>query len=345
MAQPASVVTARLVNPFTPSLASTRSPESNNCWRASRIATPVGTSAWLPSSGPRPLTSGHAPIYSGQVPTISSQPDRFSASEPHHARQMAESFGLDPERYDRTRPRYPQAMVERVVAASPGADVVDVGIGTGISARPFQAAGCHILGVDPDARMADFARRRGFEVEVAKFEEWEPEGRTFDLVIAGQTWHWVDPVTGAAKAGQVLRATGRLAVFWNISQLPPDLSGPVAAVYGQVLPGSLFARGTSGGLAAYSGQLVKAADGMRTVGAFTEPEQWQFDWEQTYTRDQWLDQVPTSGGHSQFPPGKLDELLTGIGAAIDAVGGSFTMRYAAVVVTAVVQPPARTIHR
>jgi SAM-dependent methyltransferase len=258
---------------------------------------------------------------------------------------MAESFGLDPERYDRTRPRYPQPMVERIVAASPGADVVDVGIGTGLSARPFQAAGCHVLGVDPDARMAEFARRRGFEVEVAKFEEWEPEGRTFDLVIAGQTWHWVDPVAGAAKAGQVLRATGRLAVFWNISQLPPDLSGPVAAVYGQVLPGSLFARGMSGGLEAYSGQLVKAADGMRTVGAFTEPEQWQFDWEQTYTRDQWLEQVPTSGGHSQFPPGKLDELLTGIGAAIDAVGGSFTMRYAAVVVTAVVQSPALTIHR
>jgi hypothetical protein len=47
-----------------------------------------------------------------------------------------------------------------------------------------------------------------------------------------------------------------------------------------------------------------------------------------------LEQVPTFGGHSQFPPGKLDELLAGIGAAIDAKGGSFTMEYAAVVVTA-----------
>jgi hypothetical protein len=44
--------------------------------------------------------------------------------------------------------------------------------------------------------------------------------------------------------------------------------------------------------------------------------------------------VPTSGGHNQFPPGKLEELLAGIGAAIDAVGGEFTMGYAAVVVTA-----------
>ena len=44
--------------------------------------------------------------------------------------------------------------------------------------------------------------------------------------------------------------------------------------------------------------------------------------------------MPTSGGHNQFPPDKLDELLAGIGAAIDAVGGSFTMDYATVAVTA-----------
>ena len=44
--------------------------------------------------------------------------------------------------------------------------------------------------------------------------------------------------------------------------------------------------------------------------------------------------VPTSGGHSTFPPATLQELLAGIGAAIDAAGGRFTMHYTAVVVTA-----------
>jgi len=36
----------------------------------------------------------------------------------------------------------------------------------------------------------------------------------------------------------------------------------------------------------------------------------------------------------QDPPAKLDELLAGIGAAVDAAGGGFTMRYTTVVVTA-----------
>jgi predicted RNA methylase len=61
-------------------------------------------------------------------------------------------------------------LVQRVVTAAPGRDVVDVGCGTGIAARQFQAAGCRVLGVEPDGRIADFARQSGVEVEVATFE-------------------------------------------------------------------------------------------------------------------------------------------------------------------------------
>ena len=64
------------------------------------------------------------------------------------------------------------------------------------------------------------------------------------------------------------------------------------------------------------------------------PEQWRFDWERPYTRDEWLDQVPTFGGLSQFPPATRQELLAGIGAAVDALGGSFTMGYATVAASA-----------
>jgi SAM-dependent methyltransferase len=269
------------------------------------------------------------------MPTIAPEPGSFSTAESHHAREMAESFGTDPGRYDRARPSYPDALVERIVAGSPGPAVLDVGIGTGVAARSFRAAGCRVLGVEVDPRMAAFAREGGFEVEVAAFEAWDPVGRTFDAVIAGQAWHWVDPAAGAGKAAEVLRAGGRLAAFWNVFQPPAAVGEAFAATYRRVLPDSPFFRGTFGGTAAYSGQLTRAADGIRAVGAFGEPEQWTVDWKRPYTRDEWLDLVPTSGGHSQFPPGKLDELLASLGQAIDAVGGSFVMEYTAVAVTAV----------
>jgi len=88
----------------------------------------------------------------------------------------------------------------------------------------------------------------------------------------------------------------------------------------------------------YLAWCAAAAGGIRQAGAFGEPQQWRFDWDRPYTRDEWLELVPTAAGHSQIPPAKLAELLAGIGAAIDAVGGSFTMHYLTVAVTA-----ARTV--
>ncbi|GGS14516.1 methyltransferase type 11 [Streptomyces aureoverticillatus] len=262
------------------------------------------------------------------------EPDR-DPQEPHRNRRLAESFGSDAERYDRARPRYPQALVDRVVAASPGPRVLDVGVGTGIAARQFQAAGCRVLGVDVDARMADLARRTGVEAEVAAFEEWDPAGRTFDAVVAAQTWHWVDPVAGAANAARVLRPGGRLAVFWNVFDPAPDVREAFAEVHRRVLPDApLNPWATASPLVAYEPLSARAADGMRQTGAFGAPERWRHDWEHAYTRDQWLDQLPTHGGNSQLPQDILRELLTGIGVAVDALGGGFTMRYATVAVTA-----------
>jgi SAM-dependent methyltransferase len=269
--------------------------------------------------------------------TVSEEGSPLPRPEPHQHRQMAESFGVDAERYDRTRPAYPDALVKRIVAASPGPDVLDVGCGTGIAARQFQAAGCQVLGVEPDARMADFARGRGLEVEVATFEAWDSAGRTFDALVAGTAWHWVDPVAGAAKAARVLRPGGRLAPFHHAFQTPPEVMEALAKVYRQVAPDSpvnLSGPMTRSAMDLYQPLFAKIAHGIRAAGAFSEPEQWLFEWERTYTRDEWLDQLPTSGSLTQLPPDKLAAVLDAVGAAIDQMGGSFTVPYTTVVVTA-----------
>lgn len=271
------------------------------------------------------------------MPTIPPVESRRPDQDIHRLRQAAESFGIDAARYDRTRPPYPDALVQRIVDGSPGPGLLDVGCGTGIAARQFQTAGCTVLGVEPDARMAEFARRTGVAVEVATIEAWDPAGRMFDAVVAGTAWHWVDPVAGAAKAAQVLRPGGLLAPFWHVFQLPPEVAEAFAAVYKRVAPDSPFgfSRPVRSALDGYEVLLAKAADGIRDAGGFRRPERWQFEWEKTYTRDEWLDQLPTTGALTQLAPDKLAEVLTGTGAAIDAMGGRFTMSYTTVAVTAV----------
>ncbi|KAA2256953.1 class I SAM-dependent methyltransferase [Solihabitans fulvus] len=244
---------------------------------------------------------------------------------------MAESFGVDPQRYDRTRAAYPEAMIERIVAAGPGPDFLDVGCGTGIAARQFLAAGRTVLGVEPDPRMADHARGTGLDVEVATFEAWEPAGRTFDAVVSGTAWHWVDPVAGAAKAARVLRPGGVLAPFGHVYQLPPTVADALASAYRRVAPDSPMGfDGRSGTsiLDAYQGLYARAADGIREAGGFDEPVLWRYDWERAYCRDELLDLIPTSGGLTSLPPDRLAEVLAALGAEVDQLGGSVTLPYA-----------------
>jgi len=271
-----------------------------------------------------------------QVPAQTDRVDRdVSANQSHQARRRAESFGVDAERYDRTRPGYPDALVIAIVAASPGPEVLDVGCGTGIAARQFQAAGCTVLGVEPDGRMAAWARQRGLDVEVAKFETWDPSGRQFDAVIAGTAWHWVDPVAGVDKAAQVLRPGGLLAPFHHVFQLPAAVADASVEVYQRVLPGSpMTAQATTDALRAYQPLFAKIADGIRKAGRFSDPQQWRFDWQRLYTREEWLDQLPTLGSLTQLTPEQQNQILEGVGDAIDAIGGTFTMHYATIAVTA-----------
>lgn len=272
------------------------------------------------------------------MPTLSSSPAPAPGQEPHRQRAVAESFGTDPQRYDRVRPRYPDALVARIIDTSPGRDILDVGCGTGIEARQFQQAGCTVLGVDPDERMGAFARGTGVEVEISTFEAWDPAGRSFDAVVAGQAWHWVDPVAGAAKAARVLRPNGRIAVFGHAFDAPAEVTEALVTAYEKVDPGSPFAQAaarTKSALDTYLAMFAAAADGIRRAGGFGEPEQWRFDWEQSYTRDQWLDHLLTTGVLTRLAADRLAVVLDAVGTAIDKIGGGFTMPYTTLAATAV----------
>ena len=141
---------------------------------------------------------------------------------------------------DRVRPRYPDALVARVVAACPGPDVVDVGCGTGIAARRVQqqAAGC--WGSSPTRGWLTSPGGPGSRSRWRRSRPGTaPDGRS-NAVVAGQSWHWVDPVAGAAKAARVLRPGGRLAAFWHVFEPPQDVAEAVGAVYRRVVPDSPF---------------------------------------------------------------------------------------------------------
>ncbi|GLY94866.1 class I SAM-dependent methyltransferase [Actinoplanes sp. NBRC 103695] len=249
--------------------------------------------------------------------------------QPHEHRDVAESFGAQAERYDRARPDYPTEIIDRIVREAPGPRILDVGIGTGIAARQLQQAGCTVLGVEPDERMAALARGGGTDVEVATFEDWEPRGRTFDAVVAAQAWHWVDPLAGAVTAAGVLRPGSRLTVFWNVFQPPPEVASVLAGAFSRFVPQApaFFDRPA---IDLYRSMMDSAGQGMIQAGAFHPPEEWRRPWTRHYTRAQLLEMLPTTGGMTRLPADTRTAILADLATGLVDT----TIHYTTVAVTA-----------
>lgn len=245
----------------------------------------------------------------------------------HHARPMAESFGQDAQGYDAARPRYPNELMHRLVDGRTGPDVLDVGCGTGIAGRQFQKLGCPVLGVEPDERMAQFARTQGLDVELATFESWNPRGRTFDIVAAAQSWHWIEPRNGAQKAAAAVRPGGQLAIFGHVFEPPGDIADAFADALRRAVPDSPFNNTGRRTLRVYEAGYEQIARTLHESGSFEEVEQWHFNWTKPYQRDEWLALLVTTGGLTSVPTDKKADILHAVGHAIDRRGGSFTMEY------------------
>lgn len=255
----------------------------------------------------------------------------------YRERSRAESFGAVAELYDRVRPTYPPAMIDALLARGESSDVdpplrvLDVGCGTGIASRLLAARGCEVLGVEIDERMARLARAHGLSVEVAQFERWEPAGRTFEYVISGQAWHWIDPLAGAQKAASVLEPGGSLALFWNFGRQSRAVAERFDPIYERLAPGL---EGYSVLLGGQDARAQTAAEGISLAGQFEAAETSTYAWQQTHTTAEWLEILQTHSDHQALPIDQRERLLDAIGEAVDSLGGSFELPYEAILVTA-----------
>lgn len=140
--------------------------------------------------------------------------------------ESTERFGNRADAYTRGRPTYPQAIVahlERAGMLNPGATVVDLGVGTGLSAEPFLQRGYTVIGVEPNAAMRaagdeQLRRHSNYRSVAGTAEATTLPAGAADLVIAGQAFHWFDPERAAAEARRLLRPTGAAALIWNDRQ-------------------------------------------------------------------------------------------------------------------------------
>ncbi len=119
--------------------------------------------------------------------------------------------------YDRHRPRPPDALLgllARLAGTERPRLVVDLGSGTGLSARAWAGRADRVVGVEPDQGMRDVAEARGGAeyVEGDSAATGLPDACA-DVVTCSQSLHWMEPEPTFAEAARILRPGGVFAAY------------------------------------------------------------------------------------------------------------------------------------
>jgi ubiquinone/menaquinone biosynthesis C-methylase UbiE len=132
-------------------------------------------------------------------------------------------------RYDASRPGYPAEIVDAVCASariSRGAEVLEIGCGTGQLTRQLAGRGFQLTAIDIGAAMIEAARTNISDplvrFEAHSFEEFAGDA-PFDLIVSATAFHWVNPGIGLAKAARLLRRGGWLALLTTEERYPEPL--------------------------------------------------------------------------------------------------------------------------
>jgi ubiquinone/menaquinone biosynthesis C-methylase UbiE len=100
----------------------------------------------------------------------------------------------------------------------PGADVVDLGCGTGLSSLPLIERGANVIGIEPDAEMlarAEVALGDRARFQRGRAEELPLPDASVDLVVAAQAAHWFEEPHAGDEILRVLRPGGHVAFVWK----------------------------------------------------------------------------------------------------------------------------------
>ena len=230
------------------------------------------------------------------------------------------NFGRTASDYGRWRAGFPPHFFKRLFAegwVAPEARVLDLGTGTGTIARGLALRGCRVTGLDSEAHLLDEAARLDREaatgvayVEGRAEATGLPNG-SFDVVTAGQCWHWFERERTVAEVARVLRPGGRLVIA-HFDWLPQR--GNVVAMTERLVEthNPDWHLGNASGI--YPPWLDDVAE-----GGFEALETFSFDVTVAYTHEAWRGRIRASAGiGASLPPEAVARFDAELAAALAA---------------------------
>jgi SAM-dependent methyltransferase len=261
------------------------------------------------------------------------------------------------EQYDRVRPRYPDELfadVATLTGAPKAARVLEVGPGPGQATEGLLAQGWHVHAVEPGAAMAARAARNAagqpFTVDIATFDDWDPAGRTYDILFSATAYHWVAPEIRWQRAAAVLEPGSAIALatnrtvsggtFTDVYRESADLHAKYAKEVEFGVPSD--ARSILDEVTAVPNDIgavwdaVESKSGPTLAGdLFTAPVIRWYEWETAYDTADAIALLSTYSPYLKVPPHRRGPLFAAMADLIRTrFGGRVTRTYLAVLAVA-----------
>jgi SAM-dependent methyltransferase len=156
--------------------------------------------------------------------------------------QRANSFSALSSLYDEVRPDYPEILIDDIIALSdikPLGRILEIGIGTGKATKPFAERRFMLTGIDVSEEQITIAKKNltafpNITYLISSFEKAELSS-DYDLVIAAQSFHFIDPEIAFKKVHECLKKEGYLAIFSNF-QARNELDRQLRRIYAKHCP-------------------------------------------------------------------------------------------------------------
>lgn len=222
---------------------------------------------------------------------------------------MKIDFGKTAGDYGQHRAGFPDELFSRLANMGhgvPGQRVLDLGTGTGSLGRGFARAGCQVVGLDParplltEARRLDRLEGLGSAYLAAHSEDVPLADAQFDIISAGQCWHWFDRPRTALELRRLLKPEGHVVIA-HFDWLP--LPGNVVEATERLIERFNPSWTMAGGVGMYPQWLLDlGTDGFTNLQSFT------FDVHAPYTQEAWRGRIRASAGVSaSLSPDKVAE--------------------------------------
>lgn len=233
---------------------------------------------------------------------------------------MKIDFGLTAGDYAKHRAGFPNSLFNRLSQYSvglPGQNIVDLGTGTGTLARGFADRGANVIGIDPSVSLLEQAQKLSEDAQikvdyrVATAEDTGLPDASFDIVTAGQCWHWFDRPRAVQEVARILKDNGQIAIA-HFDWIP--LKGNLVEATEQLIKAHNPAWNLDGGTGLYPQWLRDIAE-----GGFKDIQTFSYDVFVPYSHENWRGRIRASAGvGASLTPDKVEVFDRELAALLEA---------------------------